>query len=356
MQTGMIVTRKVLVGEAKILGAFTLFSVVQVWLTCRSCVTIRSFGLLTICTLLLWIFLWRGNSFLADYLSEKISWLHEPVKRFTVGLVVTIGYTLLAVFLLITVFETFFGLDFGGGYRSTIIVCVLITLLISLFLHSREFLNFWRKAAFDSAKFQRESIAARYEILKNRVNPAFLFHSLNTLSDLVPTDEDRAVKYIKQLADVYRYMLDTREKEAASIAEETTFMNQYAALVNARYGTALHIDISPGLKDWFILPLATHMIIECVLAGGTSPNSITIKDEQDGIRITFDGNPVNENIAAFDDVMNKIKSRYAFVSDASVTIDAEGDRLTILLPVMKTLPAGGEVPLSKLSDANGDCG
>src|SRR5690606_10030351 len=163
--------------------------IVQVFLTCRGCTTVRTFVPFAIFTLLLWTFLWRGNSFLAQYLSERISWIHEPVKRFIVGLIVTVGYTLLSVYLLITVFETFFGFQFGGGYHFTILTCVLITLLISLFLHSREFLNFWRKASFDSAKFQRESIAARYETLKSRVNPAFLFHSLNTLSELVPTDE-----------------------------------------------------------------------------------------------------------------------------------------------------------------------
>jgi len=345
----MIITRKILVEEAKILGGFTLFSVLQVWLTCRNCTTFRTFGLFTVFTLLLWVFLWRGNSFLADYLSEKISWIYQPVKRFTVGLVATIGYTLLAVFMLILVFETFFGFIFGGGYRSTVILCVLITLLISLFLHSREFLIFWRKAAFDSARFQRESIAARYEILKTRVNPAFLFHSLNTLSELVPTDEERAVKYIKHLADVYRYMLDTREKEVATIAEEISFMNAYAVLVKTRYGTELRIDIASNSKDRFMLPLAAHMIIECVLGTGAVPRSVTITEELDSVCIRFDGNPLNENNPAFDDVMNKIKGRYAFVSDASVKVDQNDGHLTIMLPVLKALPPGSEVPQSKLS-------
>lgn len=353
----MIITRKILVDEAKILGTFALLSIVQVFLTCRGCTTVRTFVPFAIFTLLLWTFLWRGNSFLSHYLSEKISWIHEPVKRFTVGLVVTVGYTLLSVFLLIIVFETYFGFQFGGGYYFTILTCVLITLLISLFLHSREFLNFWRKASFDSAKFQRESIAARYETLKSRVNPAFLFHSLNTLSELVPTDEEKAVRYIKQLADVYRYMLETREKEAAPISEEVVFMNSYAALVEARYGTELRIELSADSKDRFVLPLAAHMIIECVLGGGAAIPSISVTDKKQYVKISFQGNLIPEQNATFEDVMNKIKGRYAFVSDSPVKVVSTEEYLVVMLPVMTTYSLGDEthVMVSNIPGVNGGC-
>ena len=353
----MVITRKILIEEARILGVFILASVVQVFITCKSCTTVRSFALFTAFTVLLWIFLWRGNSFLADYLSAKISWIHEPVKRFTAGLLVTIGYTLLSVLLLITVFERFFGFNFGGGYRFTILASVLITVLISLFLHAREFLIFWRKAAFDSAKFQRESISARYETLKSRVNPAFLFHSLNTLSELVPRDEEKAVKYIKQLADVYRYMLDTREKEVVLLSEEMTFMSSYAALLKARYGIDLDIMVSSASNDRFILPLAAHMITECLLATGIAESAIRITEEPGYISIAFRIRSMEGRDDTFNDVMNKIRGRYSFVSDVPVAVHAAEAVLTVLLPVMTTLPGGSEssLPTQKIIRFDGSC-
>ena len=38
-----------------------------------------------------------------------------------------------------------------------------------------------------------------------------LFNSFNVLSDLVYEDQDLAVKFIRQMSDLYRYVLDSRE-------------------------------------------------------------------------------------------------------------------------------------------------
>ena len=77
-----------------------------------------------------------------------------------------------------------------------------------------------RKATLDAEILEKEGIRAKYEALKNQVNPHFLFNSLNALTNLVYEDQDKAVRFIKQLSEVYRYVLDSRDKEVVPLEEE----------------------------------------------------------------------------------------------------------------------------------------
>ena len=71
--------------------------IVQTYFTCRSCNTLEEYLPVACFTFILWVLCWRGNSALTHYINEKISWFKFPIKRLVVGLVTTIGYTLLAV-------------------------------------------------------------------------------------------------------------------------------------------------------------------------------------------------------------------------------------------------------------------
>ena len=73
----------------------------------------------------------------------------------------------------------------------------------------------------DAERLKKEQMATKYESLKNQVNPHFLFNSLNALTNLVYEDQDRAADFIRQLSQVYRYVLDTRSKELVTLAERT---------------------------------------------------------------------------------------------------------------------------------------
>lgn len=335
----MTISRDVLIREVKILAIFFLASAIQTPLMCRGCTVFRSYILVFAFTFVLWILLWRGNAILTDYVSTKVSWLDNPGKRFVTGLVTTVVYTFLAVLLVIFFFQQVFGFNFGNNYRFTLIFSVAITLLISLFLHCREFLSFWRKASFDAVRFQRESIAARYEALKNQVNPAFLFHSLNTLSGLVYNDEEKAVRYIKALADVYRYVLDTREKEIVPVSDEVAFLCSYAYLLRMRYGIELQIPAEGEYSAEFIPPAVFHMIIENLLphdaASGVFPSRFTVAGGEGVMELTFPRAFSAPTEKTFPDFIERIRNRYKFLTDKEVVMRNDGGVIHITLPLIE---------------------
>lgn len=334
----MTISRDVWIRELKMLAIFATVSLIQTVFMCRNCTMFRSYLYVGAFTFAMWILLWRGNGILTDYLSEKISWLDHPGKRFLTGVVTTVVYTLLVVLAVVFIFDKLFGFNFGGDYRSTVIMSVGITLLISLFLHCREFLLFWRKASFDMARFQRESVAAKYESLKSQVNPSFLFHSLKTLSGLIYENEEQAVRYIKSLADVYRYMLDTRDKEIVPVSAEIHFLESYALLVKARHG--IDVRIATSNPNRFVPPLAFHMIIEKLLpqdnGGGGFPSWFEISVGFSAITLEFPAMLTGPSRDEFIESIEHIRNRYTLLTNEEVVLhEAEGmARVTMPLLTM----------------------
>ena len=166
------------------------------------------------------------------------------------------------VFVLLRVFEWIFKLDIGDSLYGTLYFSAGITIVISLFMEGRAFLNNWRKAALDAERLQKENARAQYDALKNQVNPHFLFNSLNALTQLVYEDQDKAATFIKQLSEVYRYVLDTREKELVTIDEELSFIRSYLFLQQIRFGQKLQISILVDSRDTLLPPLALQILVE----------------------------------------------------------------------------------------------
>lgn len=334
----MTITREIWTRELKFAGSFILASVVQTYFTCRNCSTLREYSLIALFTLIMWILLWRGNSILTDFVDSKVSWYKYPTKRLVVGLLATILYTIIAVITAMISFERVFDFNFGNSFVWTIYFSVIITIIISLILHSREFLLRGRQATLDKEIHQKESIQAKYEALKSQISPHFLFNSLNALTNLVYEDQDKAAKFIKQLSEVYRYVLDTREKEVVSIAEEKRFLESYLFLQQIRFGEKLKLDVDLAETRTLVAPLVLQMLVENAIK-----HNVVSEDDPLHIRIfERDGYIVVENNLQRKSVLadnspglglDNIARRYEFLSDKKVEVSENG-KFTVKLPII----------------------
>lgn len=334
----MVVTREIWIRELKFAGSFIVASVIQTYFTCRGCTTLREYSLIAFFTLIMWMLLWRGNSLLTDFVDSKVSWYRFPTKRLIVGLLSTVVYTIIAVVTAMVLFERIFYINFGDSFTWTIYISVIITIIISLVLHSREFLLRGRQATLDKEIHQKESIRAKYEALKSQVSPHFLFNSLNALTNLVYEDQDKAAKFIKQLSEVYRYVLDTRDKEVVPIEEEKRFLGSYLFLQQIRFGEKLKLEINLEGTRTLVAPLVLQMLVENAIKHNVisedDPLHIRIF-QQDGFIVVE--NDLRRKSILVDDSpglgLDNIARRYEFLSDKKVEVINNG-KFIVKLPII----------------------
>lgn len=113
-------------------------------------------------------------------------------------------------------------------------------------------------------KLQKENLQSQFEMLKQQVNPHFLFNSLNVLSSLIKLEPDLAEKFTDHLSKVYRYVLENKDNEMVKLSTELEFLAAYTFLLDIRFmgKLVINIDIPEEKKGYLIIPLAMQLLIE----------------------------------------------------------------------------------------------
>jgi signal transduction histidine kinase len=87
---------------------------------------------------------------------------------------------------------------------------------------------------------------AELSALRARVNPHFLFNTLNSIAELIPSDPERAEATVHELAHVFRHVLDASGREAVTLGEETACIERYLAIEQVRLGDRLRVRVDVG--------------------------------------------------------------------------------------------------------------
>lgn len=111
---------------------------------------------------------------------------------------------------------------------------------------------------------QKANLQSQFDVLKQQVNPHFLFNSLNVLTSLIKLEPDLAEKFSEQLSKVYRYVLENKDNELVDLNTELNFLDAYIFLLNIRFVDKLIVNIAiPESRHGDqIIPLAMQLLIE----------------------------------------------------------------------------------------------
>ena len=177
----------------------------------------------------------------------------------------------------------------------------------------------WRGAVEREQKLREENLKYQYRTLKAQVNPHFLFNSLNTLSELVYEDAEKADRYTQKLSGIYRYILENDNKDLVPLEEEIEFVNNYFSLQEERDKgkISLEIDIhnTGGLK---IIPVSLQLLVENALK-----HNVASKENPLGIRIYLE-----EDCAV---VSNMINKKNLLESHTRTGLSNLGERVRLIL-------------------------
>jgi PAS domain S-box-containing protein len=122
---------------------------------------------------------------------------------------------------------------------------------------------------------QKENIQSQFDVLRQQVNPHFLFNSLNVLTSLIKIEPDLAEQFSEHLSKVYRYVLENKDDELVTLSTELRFLDAYVFLLNIRFVGKIHVNINiPHEKESSkIVPLAMQLLIENAIKHNTMSKS-----------------------------------------------------------------------------------
>ena len=114
---------------------------------------------------------------------------------------------------------------------------------------------------------------ARLHSLESRIQPHFLFNTLNSISSLIAVDPPRAEQAVGQLAAMLRSSLDHSNRPLIDLSEELAMVEDYLAIEAMRLGGKLSstIDVPFELRAAKIPPFAIQSLVENSVKYGITP-------------------------------------------------------------------------------------
>ncbi len=266
-------------------------------------------------------------------------------KRFLVGFVSSFAVSLLVVFLL-RVFEDVVmeGKSIGQFFEDEKIgnyyVAMIITMVITFFWHLFYFYKKYQENRVRQQKIIAGTASAKFETLKNQIDPHFLFNSLNVLSSLIEENPDNAQRFTTSLSKVYRYVLEQKDKELVSVQEELSFAKTYMNLLKMRFENSVFYELPQTVSnpDALVVPLSLQLLLE-----NTIKHNIVSQQKPLHIRIFEEnGYLVVQNDLQKKEVLQdrrgvglqNIISRYAIITARKVQVLESEKHFTVKLPVL----------------------
>ncbi|WP_147320862.1 sensor histidine kinase [Hymenobacter lapidiphilus] len=292
--------------------------------------------------------LWLANGYPTEWLGRYLDWTQHPIRRFLLTLAFSLVMSLLVILAVTGSFLVFYHhRPLSDLTWRPFILPLLITLFVSLFMHSRAFLMGWRETAIRAERLQTENARAQADSLRRQLDPHFLFNSLNALTSLVEEhDPARATRFIRQLSQVYRYVLDHQDQELVPLAEELHFAESYLFLQRTRLGEGVQVEMrlppAAELVELFVPPLALQLLLENALKHNATsrqnPLRLVIEFDADARQLVVRNSRCPRRLAEGESTglgLPNLQARYAFLTPQPVLITESETEFAVTLPVLE---------------------
>ena len=241
----------------------------------------------------------------------------------------------------ITYFLNLTDYTFKGHLLQGLLIAFILNAFLTTFYEGIRLFNNWKHSLVESERLEKESMTAKFEALKNQVNPHFLFNSLNTLSSLVYSDTEKAEKFIDEFASIYRYILDNRDRIAVSLSEEIKFIKSYIYLQKIRFGDCLvfNMKIDTAKLNHVLPTLSLQLLVENAIKHNvvTSEKPLEIEIADEGFFIVVKNNLQlrDEKVESVGVGIENLKQRYQLISGQVPSFEIVNEHYIAKLPLIQ---------------------
>ncbi|GAL68607.1 histidine kinase [Jejuia pallidilutea] len=282
-------------------------------------------------------FFWRMN---------RVNWKrNSTLKRIIVGVVGSTTITLVGLFFLRALtsmyyagntFEAFLAREKFEYYQFGL----WITLIIVAIFHLIYFYNKYQQNKLKEQKVIAGTASAKFDALKNQLDPHFLFNSLNVLTSLIEENPNQAQKFTTSLSKVYRYVLEQKSKELVTVDEELQFAKTYMSLLKMRFEDSIVFTMpeqaaNPESK---VVPLSLQLLLENAVKHNmvTSSKPLRIKIYEDKGYLVVENNLQPKQIVKKSSGvgLSNIMQRYKLLTSKKVDVNKQANSFAVAIPML----------------------
>ena len=286
---------------------------------------------------------WEGNRAIFLLMRRLFPRYDQTMRRLVTQTLSSAVFTFVATFVVTKGLEMVLGTLICPGNRYWLkgLYNLLPTFMVTSFYESAYFFGEWKRNLQRSEALARASIQGELEALQRQLDPHFLFNSLNTLSALIDDANAEAQDFVEQLADVYRYVLLSRDRPTVTLAEELKFVDAYVALNKTRFRNDFLVEhqlSAETVGSTSVAPLSVQMLIENALkhnvVSAASPLHVRLSTANGYVSVANNVQPKPALAASTKVGLQNIIDRYRLLTERPVEVLHEGGFFTVRLPLL----------------------
>ena len=189
----------------------------------------------------------------------RFSWLVQLLINF-------IGLWLGLWLAMLTINRVFHRPMSSGNFFSSLLFGCLVMIFFAL--------HFAYRRAKEEALSLRASVAeAKYHALEHQMRPHFLFNALNSLAELIESEQANAAATTYKLSELYRQILANSAKKTATLNAELEVVRAYLEIEQLRFGNRLRyeIEVEKSLSEIYLPSLLLQTLVENAIKHGIAP-------------------------------------------------------------------------------------
>lgn len=193
----------------------------------------------------------------------------------------------------------------------------------------------------DLARLRQLQSETELQALQSRINPHFLYNSLNSIASLIHEDPDKAEQMTIMLSKLFRYTINSAKENIHSLRDELEILRTYISIEQVRFGDRMkfNIDADPDLDKINVPRFLVQPLVENSIKHGLNNKSkdaeirIVVKKKDQNIEVLVydNGSPFPDDLQmgyGMQSTFDKLKLLYTDNYDVQLINDPKHIKIT----------------------------
>jgi uncharacterized membrane-anchored protein YhcB (DUF1043 family) len=251
----------------------------------------------------------------------------------------------LSIFILVLIYKAVplvfpdkYGAPKSHFYLGIAVGLIFVTMLSTILLITR-FTEKWIFVQQKIDKMEKEKLRIDYNALQDQLNPHFLFNNLSVLKSLIMYDTNGAIEFTENFTDVYRYVLQSKDKMLIELIDELKFIESFISLHKERIGEGFDVRflVDKKVLEMLIAPLTLQLLIENAIKHNVAsiehPLLIEVFSENNCLIVKNNIQPKDTSYSTKTGLKNLIR-RYELLDSDNVIVETDNECFMVKIPLL----------------------
>lgn len=215
-----------------------------------------------------------------------------------------------------------------------VVFCVLIGEIYRLFKNNQY-------QRLNNEMLLKANAEATFEVLKNQVNPHFLFNSLNTINAMIDADIHAAKRFVNNMSQVYRHILNSAGRSLTTLDEELEFTTAYIDMLLERHANSLFIEmqVPDACRSSLLPPVSLQVLIENAVKHNVvslaRPLTVKIREKGGYLIVANKMNERKQKLTSTGTGLLNLDQRYRHLCGEKIEISNNDGVFSVAIPLLK---------------------